>query len=131
MSVTAIEISAAGQRDDARRTLRRRLRPLFAAALFQGTILWVPVEKLFMSEIGFDAASVGVMAAVYAAVVPFLEIPSGILADRWSRRGVLVVASIALMASELVGGLSTNVGTYLAAALLLGVFFAMQSGTID
>jgi MFS family permease len=131
MSVTATEISATGERDDARRRLRRRLRPLFAAALFQGTILWVPVEKLFMTEIGFDAASVGVMAAVYAAVVPFLEIPSGILADRWSRRGVLVVASIALMASELVGGLSTNVGTYLVAALLIGVFFAMQSGTID
>ena len=38
-----------------------------------------------MSEIGFDPASVGVMAAAYAAVVPIIEIPSGILADRWSR----------------------------------------------
>ena len=114
-----------------RALLRRRLRPLYLAAMLQGIILWVPVEKLFMDEIGFDAASIGVMAAAYAAVVPFLEIPSGILADRWSRRGVLIVASIALMASELVGGLSTNVATYIVAALLLGVFFAMQSGTID
>jgi MFS family permease len=114
-----------------RARVRRRLRPLVVAALLQGMVLWVPVEKLFMSEIGFDARSIGVMAAAYAAVVPFLEIPSGILADRWSRRGVLMVASVALMASELVGGLSTNVTTYIVSALLLGVFFAMQSGTVD
>ena len=67
------------------RRLRRRLLPLHAAVLLQGVALWVPVEKLFMTEIGFDAASVGVMAAIYAAVVPVIEIPSGILADRWSR----------------------------------------------
>jgi MFS family permease len=130
--VDVTEAQRAAQPDvDPRVRLRRRLRPLYLATVLQGVILWVPVEKLFMTEIGFDARSVGILAAVYAAVVPFLEVPSGILADRWSRRGVLVIASLALMASELVGGLSTNVGTYLASALLLGVFFAMQSGTID
>jgi MFS family permease len=91
----------------------------------------VPIEKLFMTEIGFDNGSVAVMAAVYAAVVPVLEVPSGILADRWSRRGVAVVAQSALLASIVVGGLSTNVATYIGAAALLGVFFAMQSGTLD
>jgi MFS family permease len=111
--------------------VRRRLRPLLAATLLQGMVLWVPVEKLFMSEIGFDARTIGIMAACCAAVVPLLEIPSGILADRWSRRGVLMIGSTALMASQLVGALSTNVATYIAAALLLGVFFAMQSGTVD
>jgi hypothetical protein len=35
---------------------RRRLRPLYLAAVLQGFTLWVPVEKLFLSEIGFDAA---------------------------------------------------------------------------
>ena len=57
--------------------------------------------------------------------------PSGILADRWSRRGVLVVASIALALCALVGGLSTDVPTYILSALILGVFFAMHSGTLD
>ena len=50
------------------------------------------------------------MAAAYAAVVPILEVPSGILADRWSRRGVLMAASAALALSALIGGLSHNVG---------------------
>ena len=71
-----------------------------------GLILWVPVEKLFMSEIGFTPASVGVMAAAYAAVVPLLEVSSGVLGDRWSRNRIMVLACAALLASSVIGGLS-------------------------
>jgi len=116
---------------EARRILRRRLLPLTSAVALQGFILWVPVEKLFMTEIGFDPASIGVMAALYAALVPAIEIPSGILADRWSRRGVLVVAAVALALASLIGGLSENVPTYIGSALVLAVYFAMYSGTLD
>jgi MFS family permease len=113
------------------RSLRKRLRPLHIATLLVGLALWVPVEKLFMTEIGFSAASIGVMAAVYAAVPPIIEIPSGILADRWSRRGVLILSSVAATASVLIGGLSNNVATYFVSAFFLGVFFAMRSGTLE
>jgi MFS family permease len=71
------------------------------------------------------------MAAAYAAVVPLFEVPSGVLADRWSRRGVLVVASVALAVCSLVSGLSTNVPTYIAGVLALGLYFAMYSGSLD
>src|SRR5215204_4435722 len=109
------------------RSLHRRLLPLHVAVFLQGFILWVPVEKLFMSEIGFDSATIGMMAAAYAAVVPIIEVPSGILADRWSRRGTLVVATVALLACSLFGGLSNNVLTYTLSTLALGVYFAMYS----
>jgi MFS family permease len=111
--------------------LRRRLFPLLLSAFLVSVGFWVPVEKLFMNEIGFDPASVGLMAAAYAAVVPLLEIPSGILADRWSRRGVLMLAYAALLVSVTIGGLSTSVLVYVVGAGFLGVFFAMQSGTMD
>jgi MFS family permease len=111
--------------------LTRRLAPLYAAIFLQSFALWVPIEKLFMTEIGFTPASVGVMAAVYAIVVPILEVPSGILADRWSRRGVLVLASIAAIIAVVVGGLSQNVTHYMISAGFLGVFFALVSGTVE
>jgi MFS family permease len=107
------------------------LRPLRAAMFLQGIAPWVPVEKLFMSGIGFTPALVAAMAAAYAAVVPLMEIPSGILADRWSRRGVLMLAAGAALLSVIVGGLSQNVGTYIVSAMILGVYFAMQSGTVE
>jgi MFS family permease len=113
------------------RSLAHRVLPLQVAVGLQGMILWVPVEKLFMTHIGFTPRSVGVMAAAYAAVVPLFEVPSGILADRWSRSLVLVCASAALLTSSLVGGLSTSVPLYIAAAMILGIYFALNSGTID
>ncbi|HET8641289.1 MAG TPA: MFS transporter [Pseudonocardiaceae bacterium] len=112
-------------------SLRARMRPLHVAVALQGFMLWPPIEKLFLSEIGFDAAAVGIMAAAYAAFVPLVEVCSGLLADRWSRRGVLVVSSAALALTCLIGGLSTNVATYLLSALALGVYFAMYSGTME
>jgi hypothetical protein len=113
------------------RSLARRILPLQVAVALQGMILWVPVEKLFMTQIGFTARSVGVMAAAYAAVVPLFEVPSGILADRWSRNLILVCGSVALLMSTLVGGLSTSVPVYIAGAMILGVYFALSSGTVD
>jgi MFS family permease len=111
-----------------RQLLRRRLLPLYAAVFLQNLALWVPIEKLFMTTIGFSPASIGAMAAVYAVVVPVLEVPSGVLADRWSRRGVLMLASIL---SVLIGGLSQSVAVYMVSAGFLGVFFALQSGTLE
>ena len=111
--------------------LKRRLASLYNAAFLQNLALWVPIEKLFMTTIGFNAASVGAMTAVYAVVVPMLEVPSGVLADRWSRRGFLILASIAGVLSVLVGGISRSVAVYMISAAFLGVFFALQSGTLE
>jgi predicted MFS family arabinose efflux permease len=111
--------------------LARRLLPLQIGVGLLGIMLWVPVEKLFQTQIGFDAASIGLMAAAYAAVVPLLEVPSGILADRWRRSGILVAASVAAAASALLGGLSHDVPTYIGAAVILGIYFAASSGTVD
>jgi MFS family permease len=117
--------------DPAAAALRRRLRPLHAAVFLQGFMLWVSVEKLFMTELGFNAAAVGVMAAAYSAMVPLLELPTGILADRWSRRGVLILSSVAITLGALLGGLSQNVTMYVISALLFGVYVACYSGTLD
>ena len=59
--------------------LRRRLTPLYAAAFLQNLALWVPIEKLFMTTIGFNAASVGAMAAVYASWFRCWRCPRGSL----------------------------------------------------
>ncbi|KAA0022373.1 MFS transporter [Antrihabitans cavernicola] len=84
-----------------------------------------------MTDIGFTARSVAVMAAAYAAVVPLLEVPSGVLADRSSRTRMMACGTVALLVSSLLGGLSHNVPTYIAAAMVLGVYFAISSGTVD
>jgi MFS family permease len=71
------------------------------------------------------------MAAGYTSLIPLLDLISGILADRWSRRGVLILASIASMLNALLGGLSYNVPTYLVSTFFFGAHVALVSGTYE
>ena len=43
----------------------------------------------------------------------------------------MVLACLALLVSSLIGGLSHNVITYVIAAMILGLYFAFSSGTVD
>lgn len=108
-----------------------RLLPLYTAIFLQNFVLWYAFEKIFMRSIGFNDATIGVMVAAYSFVMLVAETPSGLLADRWSRKGVLIVASITLAVASLILGLSGSVAPYIIGSLLWGVFFAMYSGTYD
>lgn len=116
---------------DVKRKLSRYLRPLYIAAFFQSFVLWYSIEKLFMQRIGFDNTGIGFMVALYSVVMLVVETPSGILADRWSRKGVLILASICLALSGVVGGSSHSPSTYLICAVFWGAFFACYSGMYD
>jgi len=113
------------------RRLAIRLAPLVLAISLQGLLLWVSIEKLFLTQIGFTPVSIGVMAAAYSGVVPLLEMPAGVLADRWSRTGLLSLAIGALFVGTAICALSHGVVTYIAGAMLLGVYFALSSGTVE
>lgn len=113
------------------RSVGRRLIPLYIAAFLQGFVFWYTVEKIFMRSIGFDDQGIGIMISLYSAVMLLVETPSGILADRWSRKGVLILASLCLAATALIGGLSQSPFGYYVASMLWGVFFALYSGTYD
>lgn len=109
----------------------RRLAPLYVAAFLQGFVLWYAIEKLFMTDIGFTDATIGIMVAAYSAMMLLFETPSGILADRWSRKGVLIIASVALAVSSLICGASGSVEVYIFGILFWGIFYALYTGTYD
>jgi MFS family permease len=111
--------------------LTRRLLPLYIAVFSQGLVLWAPIEKVFLRSLGFDQTALGLMAAGYASLIPLLDLISGILADRWSRKGVLILASVASMLNALLGGLSHDVPSYLVSTLFFGVEVALVSGTYE
>jgi predicted MFS family arabinose efflux permease len=114
-----------------KRPVLRRLLPLYIGIFLQGFVLWYAIEKLFMVHIGFNDATIGVMFAAYSALMLLIETPSGILADRWSRKGVLMLSSLALVISSIICGLSNDVFMYIIGALGWGVYYALYTGTYD
>lgn len=109
----------------------RRLRPLYVTAFIHGFVLWYSIEKLFMRSIGLNDYLITVATLVYIAVMTLANIPLGMLADRWSRKGVLYVATCALIASSLVCGLSHGLVAYAAGISAWGVYYAAYAGTYD
>lgn len=112
-------------------SVTRRLRPLYITAFFQGFVLWYAIEKLFMKSIGISDAGIAIIIVTFTSVMMLTNIPLGILADRWSRKGVLALATLSLVLSTIVDGLSTNFWAYLAGSCLWGIFFACYAGTYD
>src|SRR3546814_15678623 len=89
------------------------------------------LEKLFMLDIGFNTASIGIMVAVMSVVMLAVETPSGILADRWSRKGVMILGAISLLVSGIIGALSFNEPVYILSTVFWGIYAALYSGTYD
>lgn len=102
---------------------------LYASNFLAGLVFWYGIEKLFMTSIGIDAVGVGIATAVILAFNLIFDIPSGILADRWSRKGVLFLSAISLAICSLILGLSDGLGLYIVGYLFYGTYVVTTSGT--
>ncbi len=111
--------------------VKKRLRPLYIASFFQAFVLWYAIEKVFMGTIGLNNQAIAVETVIFSAVMLVINIPSGVLADRWSRKGVLMIASIFLITSSALGGLSHGFWSYTLAASCWGIFYACYLGIYD
>jgi MFS family permease len=111
--------------------MTRRLMPLYIAAVLQGIPFWYAIEKIFMLGIGFNTATIGIMVAIMSIVMLAVETPSGILADRWSRKGVMILGCFALIISGVLGAVSFNEPVYILSTVFWGIYAALYSGTYD
>ncbi len=111
--------------------IKKRLRPLYVVAFFQGFVFWYAVEKLFMKTIGFNDESIAVATVLYIVVMMLANMPCGILADRWSRKGVLCIASISLLVASVICGTSHSFLPYVVGISIWGLFYACYAGTYD
>lgn len=84
-----------------------------------------------MIDIGFNTASIGVMVAIMSIVMLAIETPSGVLADRWSRKGVMILGCSALLASGIIAAFSFNEPVYIISSIFWGIYAALYSGTYD
>jgi MFS family permease len=109
----------------------KRLRPLYATAFIHSFVLWYSVEKLFMRSVGLNDYLITVATLVYIVVMMTANIPLGLLADRWSRKGVLYVATGALIGSSVVCGVSHGLALYATGISVWGLFYAAYAGTYD
>lgn len=109
--------------------MRTRIGKIYLSHFLTGLVFWYGIEKLFMNSIGIDTVGVGVATAIFLGFILLMDIPSGFLADKWSRKGVLVISALALGASSIILGSSNDLPQYIVGYLLYGVYIISTSGT--
>src|SRR6187455_1474235 len=102
-----------------------------AAESFAMAIGWTLAPVYFVQEVGMDPLQL-VLTGTFMEIAYFLfEVPTGVVADSYSRRTSVTVAQVIMGVSLVVTGLVTSVPLILAAAALLGFGWTFKSGAID
>lgn len=109
-------------------SLRRNVRIIYALAFFHTFMLIVPVIVPFFETKGLSLSEIFYLQAVYAGIIVVLEAPSGWLADRYGRRTVLLIGSVAHGAGYLWLVFADSFVALLVFEFLLGIAASMMSG---
>jgi MFS family permease len=105
-----------------------RVKRILLSHTLTGFICWYGIEKVFQKTIGISVLTVSVLAISYIAISALLNIPTGVLADKYGRKYALCFAGLALFLCSLTGGLAHSVWQYFISVMLWGVFYTTQNG---
>ncbi|MBI3336357.1 MFS transporter [Candidatus Peregrinibacteria bacterium] len=70
------------------------LKVFYTYQFLHDFILIYAVDKLFFVQNGISLTQVATLLSIWAAASFLLEIPTGVLADKWNRRSMLILGSL-------------------------------------
>jgi MFS family permease len=92
---------------------------------------YYPLYALFFLSTGLTGAQVSGLFALWSVTGFLAEVPAGALADRWSRRGCLVLAGVLEAAGFVVWTAAPGLPGFAAGFVLWGVGGALVSGAAE
>lgn len=95
----------------------------------QNLLLIYPVYTLLFQSSGLKVEQISLLLALWSVPVVLFEIPSGILSDRWSRKGMLVASSLLKVCCFLCWMLDTTFLFFALGFIAWGLAEAFASGS--
>jgi len=97
------------------------------------TIRWffliMPVITLYFNSLGLDMTEIYVLQSIFAFTIVLIEVPSGYLADLFSRKMLLVIGTLLGAVGFFTMGLASGFGDLVIAELLLAFGVSFMSGS--
>lgn len=79
--------------------MARHLRLFYLFRLLSTSYLFVPVQVFFAKSRGLSDVEFGTLMSIYALVVIFTEVPTGMISDRLGRRRAMMVGAASMVAA--------------------------------
>ena len=109
-----------------------QVRSLIALHFFVGFVFWYGIEKIFLTnQLNIGPTGIAAIVTLYTIVTLFLDVPASVIADRWGRRNMLVVAIICFILANLVLGSAQSFIAYLGGTALWAFFSVCYGGIYE
>lgn len=104
---------------------------IYSFSFFSDLVFIYPVYTIMFSDKGLNALQISILLMVWAGTSFLLEVPSGVIADKYSRKNILFGAELARIVGYIFWLLMPNFLGFLIGFILWGVKSALTSGTIE
>lgn len=107
------------------------IRLYYIHQFFFDLIFIYAVEKLFFLSRGIDLTQIGLLLFLWSLMSLIFEVPSGVLADHWSRRKMLILSGVFFSACYITWIFSNSFIMFLFGFLLRTIGATLTSGTLQ
>ncbi len=104
---------------------------MYAITFFDGLILAYVIERLFWSQRGMNVTMVVATEIIYAVTIMLLEVPSGVCADKFGRKNLLLVAGLLSAVEIALVYFAHSFFLFSFAVFLAGISNACSSGAMQ
>ncbi len=109
---------------------RRNVRIFYIHAILFGLVgIWAPTLVLFqLQTVGLSLTQVMIAEGLFAATIMLFEVPSGIWADQFSRRKVLIASDLLAFIGVGIFATSSSLAQVILSQFVMGIAIASRSG---
>lgn len=105
---------------------------LIALNFFVGFVFWYAIEKIFLAnQLNIGPTGIAIIVALYMIMTLTLDVPASVIADRWGRKQMLVVAVLCFIIADIVLGSSQTFLVYLVGTIFWGFFTVSYNGIYE
>ena len=109
--------------------LKANIWKFYLFNILSGFVLYYAIDKILMQSRGLSVTDMVLVEISYMVARLLLEVPSGALADRWSRKYVLALNQVFFMGNTFLWAIAPDLRFFFVGNLLASVHSALQSGT--
>lgn len=110
------------------KSIKGSLRLLRFEIIITGTMMAMPIMVPFYHSIGMNQGQIGLSQTVFTAALLFINIPTGWIADRFSRRLSNAIGDLGCVLALLFYSQASSFGDVVAAEIVFGLSLAFSQG---
>ena len=112
-----------------KRQLKSNIWKYFVFEGLWALVFFFPIYQLFYLARGMNITQIAFIAIAFSTVVLLLEVPSGMLADRWGRKKTLFLSQTFLITCNIVVIYAHSVWMFMISSAIAGLWWVCYSGT--